>query len=291
MNASGHPRIVSISGAPYDGHPVPEMLASIAACGATHVEPAYIVGYTEPFDESAFNAAATRQWQGWLADSGLGVDAVSSHIDLGRDDAVTVFLGRMDFARALGARIINTNAAAARLRKRFFTNIEVLARHAESIGLQIGLENPGDGSDNLLNTAADGPALLAEIGHPCVGLNYDAGNTASHRPAVPAADDALAAMPACLHTHIKDVRRSADGYFFTPLGQGDVDCARILRGVAATSLNLSIEIPMRLHRLANAQPARAPYRVPVADIEAFVKPALAFVQQHLAGANVLEPQS
>jgi sugar phosphate isomerase/epimerase len=278
-------RIISISGAPYDGHPVPAMLASMAACGATNVEPAFIVGYTEVFDESAFTPAQARQWVSWLADSGMACDAFSSHIDLGRDDAVEVFRGRMDFARALGVRVINTNAAARKLKKRFFANIEVLARHAQDIGLQIGLENPGDGSDNLLNTASDAAALLADIGHACVGLNYDAGNTISHRPGVVVpADDALAAMGLCLHTHIKDVRSDANGFFFTPLGQGSIDCARILRAVAKTELNLSIEIPLRLHRLANAQPARAPYRVPLGDIEAVLKPALAFVRQHLGSA-------
>jgi len=274
-------RIVSISGAPYDGHPVPAMLASMAACGARHIEPAYIVGYTEAFDETAFVPAQAQQWRHWLADAGMACHAMSSHIDLGRDDAVEVFRGRMDFARALGAEVINTNAAARKLKKRFFTNIEVLARHAESIGLRIGLENPGDGSDNLLNTAADGPGLLADIGHSMVGLNYDAGNTISHRPGVPPADDALAAMPLCLHTHIKDVRADANGYFFTPLGQGQIDCARILRAVAQTALNLSIEIPLRLHRQPNAQPSRAPYRVPLADIEAVLRPALAYVHEHL----------
>jgi sugar phosphate isomerase/epimerase len=188
----------------------------------------------------------------------------------------------MDFARALGAEVINTNAAARRLRKSFFANIEVLARHAETIGLKIGLENPGDGSDNLLNTASDAAALLADIGHAMVGLNYDAGNTISHRSDVSPVDDALAAMPLCLHTHIKDVRRDASGYFFTPLGQGSIDCARILQAVTETALNLSVEIPLRLHRLPNAQPSRSPYRVPLADIEAVLKPALAFVQQHLS---------
>lgn len=274
--------IISVSGAPYDGHSVPEMLASLARCGATHVEPAFIVGYTEPFDESSFSPEQMQRWRGWLADAGIACDAMSSHIDLGRDDAVRVFLGRMDFARALGARIINTNAAASRRRKRFFSNIEVLARHAEAIGLQIGLENPGDGSDNLLNTAADGPSLLAEIGHPMVGLNYDAGNTISHRPGVVPAEDALAALPLCLHTHIKDVRTTPDGYFFTPLGQGQIGCARILQAIADRPLNLSIEIPLRLHRQANAQPSREPYRVPLDDIEAVIQPALAFVRQHLA---------
>lgn len=274
-------RIVSLNGAPYDGHPVPAMLDSMAACGAHYVEPAYIVGYTEPFDESAFSTAQTQQWQRWLKDAGMACHAMSSHIDLGRDDAIEVFLGRMDFARALGAEVINTNAAARRLKKKFFSNIEILSRHAESIGLRIGLENPGDGSDNLLNTASDATDLLAEIGHPMVGLNYDAGNTISHRPDVLPADDALNAMPRCVHTHIKDVRKDTNGYFFTPLGQGQIDCARILRTVAQTSLNLSIEIPMRLHRLPNAQPSRSPYRVPLADIEAVLGPALAFVQKHL----------
>ena len=276
-------RIISLNGAPYDGHPVPAMLASMAACGARNVEPAFIVGYTEAFDESAFSAAQTQQWQRWLLDAGMSCHAMSSHIDLGRDDAVEVFRGRMDFARALGAEVINTNAAARRLRKSFFANIEVLARHAESIGLKIGLENPGDGSDNLLNTASDAAVLLAEIGHPMVGLNYDAGNTISHRPGVVVpADDAVTALTLCVHTHIKDVRSDASGYFFTPLGQGSIDCARILKAVTETELNLSIEIPLRLHRLPNAQPSRSPYRVPLADIEAVLKPALAFVQQHLS---------
>jgi sugar phosphate isomerase/epimerase len=282
-------RIVSISGAPYDGHPVPAMLASMAACGARYIEPAFIVGYTEVFDESAFTPAQAQQWQRWLADSGMACHAFSSHIDLGRDDAVDVFRGRMDFARALGAEVINTNAAARKLKKRFFANIEVLARHADDIGLKIGLENPGDGSDNLLNTAGDGPALLADIGHDMVGLNYDAGNTISHRPTVVPADDALEAMPLCLHTHIKDVRADANGYFFTPLGQGSIDCARILHAVAQTKLNLSIEIPLRLHRLANAQPSRAPYRVPLGDIEAVLKPALAFVHKHLGAPAAAQP--
>ncbi len=274
-------RIISISGAPYDGYEPPRMLESLASIGAAHVEPAFIVGYTEAFDESAFTPEQAQQWQRWLADSGIACHAFSSHIDLGRDDAVDVFRGRMDFARALGAEVINTNAAARRLKKSFFANIEVLARHAECIGLKIGLENPGDGSDNLLNTASDAAALLGEIGHAMVGLNYDAGNTISHRPGVAPVDDALAAMPLCLHTHIKDVRRDASGYFFTPLGQGSIDCAHILHAVTETALNLSIEIPLRLHRLPNAQPSRSPYRVPLADIEAVLKPALAFVRQHL----------
>lgn len=284
-------RTVSVSAAPYDGYPFPRVLESLAACGATHVEPAFIVGYTEPFDESTFTEAHARQYAAWLREHGIGCRAFSSHIDLGRPDAVAVFTGRMDFAARLGARVINTNAAACSNEAGFFANIEVLARHAEALGLSIGLENPGDGSNSLLDTAADADRLLRRIGHSNVGLNYDAGNTASHRPGVDPAADALRAMPLCLHTHVKNVRRLPDGYYFTRLGQGDIDCAAILRAVAATDLHLSIEIPLRLHRGPDAQPRRAVERVALADIEAVIRDALGFVSQHLVPVPSERPAS
>ncbi len=283
-NGGGRTRIVSLSAAPFDGYPFPRLLESLASIGATHVEPAFIVGYTEPFDESAFTAAQAKQYAAWLRDAGIACHAFSSHIDLGRPDALEVFRGRMDFARALGARVINTNAAARSNEHRFYTNIAQLASHAEKLGMWIGLENPGDGSDNLLNTAADAAALLARIDHPRVGLNYDAGNTISHRPSIDPAADALAAMPHCVHTHVKDVRANADGFFFTPLGEGQVGCAGIVEAIAKTDLDLSIEIPMRLHRGPDARPSRAVYRVPLGDIETTLKAALQFVRQHLERA-------
>ncbi|NDY92908.1 sugar phosphate isomerase/epimerase [Ideonella sp. TBM-1] len=281
--ASSAARTVSISGAPFDGYPAPHMLESLARIGATHVEPAYIVGYTEPFDESAFTEARAVEYARWLADAGIQCHAMSSHIDLGRPDALTVFAGRMAFAARIGAKVINTNAAARSNAARFHQNIQQLARLAEELGLVIGLENPGDGSDNLLNVAADGPGLLQRIGHPHVGLNYDAGNTISHRPGVDTVADALAALPLCVHTHIKDVRRTPQGYFFTGLGEGEIGCDRIVQALAATpaSLHLSIEIPMRLHRGPDAQPSRSAWRVPLADIEARLAEALAFVHRHL----------
>ena len=279
-------RIISISAAPYDGYEFPRILESLSACGVKYVEPAFIVGYTGAFDESAFSENNTRQYVNWLSDSGMVCHAFSSHIDLGRPDAVRVFQGRMDFAARLGAKVINTNAAARSNEIGFFQNIEVLARHAEQLDLIIGLENPGDGSDNLINTAQDGIALLKQVGNERIRLNYDAGNTISHRPpgrigGVNPAEDAVRAMPYCGHVHIKDVRVTADGYFFTPLGQGDIDCAAILRAVAATRLDLSIEMPLRLHRLPNAQPQRNTEPVPLADLETAIRESLEFIERHL----------
>jgi hypothetical protein len=91
-------RIISISAAPYDGYEFPAMLDSIASCGAQYVEPAFIVGYTEAFDESSFNLSKVPQYATWLKQSGLQCFAFSAHIDLGQTGLDEVFARRRAFS-------------------------------------------------------------------------------------------------------------------------------------------------------------------------------------------------
>ena len=278
-------RGISVSLAPYDGIRVEQALDSLASLGVLAVEPAYIVGYTEPFDETAFLPAEARRLRGLLHERGLACHAVSAHIDLGKSDSVTVFRPRMDFARSLGARVINTNASLRSLEGQFRRNIEVLARHGEGIGLSIGLENPGNGEDNLFNTATDGIDLLQSLDLPALGLNFDAANLASHRPEADSARNALESLPGCIHFHVKDVARRVDGWHFTPIGAGDIDNSTILRALAAyPNLPVSLELPLRLRRGRDAQPIRAPEPLPITEIEAAVKASLADLGRFLSEA-------
>ncbi len=279
-------RPISISAAPYDGYAFPQALDSMARCGVRFVEPAFIVGYTEPFGEDSFTPAAARRARGWLDASGLRCHALSTHIDLGRDDAVAVFKGRMDFAAALGARVVNTNAAVRSRRARFLANIGPLAAHAAALGLAIGLENPGNGEDNLMNDAAEGLALVAELALPAVRLNYDPGNTASHRPGgIDAARDAVAALPGCAHVHLKDVKRDAEGWHFVVPGRGDIDCDAVMAALAGRpDLPFAVELPLRMRRRTDAQPVRRAEPVPLPVIEAAVRDCLAYVERHLPAA-------
>ena len=274
-------RAISISAAPYDGYEFPRVLDSMAGCGVRHVEPAFIVGYTEPFGEDTFLPANARRYRAWLDASGLRCYAFSSHIDLGRDDAIPVFKGRMDFAAALGAKVIATNAALRSNRDRFLSNIGPLAEHAASLGLTIGLENPGNGEANLFNDAAGGLALIEQLGLPAVRLNYDPGNTMSHRPGrIDAAQDAIAAMPGCAHFHLKDVRRDAEGWSFTVPGQGEIDCHAITGALKdRPDLPFAIELPLRMRRRNDAQPVRAAEPVPLPEIEAAMRACLAYLRR------------
>jgi len=276
-------RAVSISAAPYDGYPFPAVLDSMAACGVSYIEPAFIVGYTEPFDEATFSEANAQQYRRWLEASGLGCYAFSSHIDLGRADAVEVFTGRMEFAAALGVRVINTNAAVRGNAARFHANIGPLARRAEALGMVIGLENPGNGEDNLFNDAGEGLALIAELGLPAVRMNYDPGNTASHRPGgIDAVADAVAAIPGCAHFHVKDVVVSEAGWSFVPPGQGMIGYDPIMAALAASTVPFAVELPLRMRRLPNAQPVRAAAPIPLPAIESAVRDCLAYVGRWVA---------
>ena len=280
-------RPISISAAPYDGYPFPQVLDSMARCGARYVEPAFIVGYTEPFDEAVFTEVNARQHRAWLDASGLRCHAFSSHIDLGRPNAVPVFARRMYFAAALGASVINTNAAEQGRRAGFMANIGPLAEHAASLGMVIGLENPGNGEQNLMNDAREGLALIAELGLPSVRLNYDPGNTVSHRPGqIDAAADAIAALPGCAHFHLKDVRQDASGYFFVVPGRGDIDCDMIMGALSTRpDLPFAIELPLRMRRRPDAQPVRAPKPVPLDQIEAEIRACIDYIRRWFGEAS------
>ncbi|MBL8584628.1 MAG: sugar phosphate isomerase/epimerase [Rhizobiaceae bacterium] len=276
-------RIVSVSMAPYDGYHLAQALASLASIGATHVEPAFIVGYTDPFTEDAFLPERAAQFRRQVEASGLGCLAMSSHMDLGAPGALEIFTRRMEFAAGIGARVIATNAAIRPNAAAFFSSMETLVPLAERLGIVIALENPGDGRDNVFNTAADGLELVARFGSPHVRLNYDAANTASHRPSFgDFAADAILALPASAHAHIKDLCATDKGWFFTPIGDGVIGCDRILDAlVQYRGLPVSIEMPLRFHRNAKAQPVRREQPVPLAEIEAALSRSLAFVRERL----------
>jgi sugar phosphate isomerase/epimerase len=61
----------------------------------------------------------------------------------------------------------------------FLHSLENLLPHAESCGLVITLENPGDGDDDVMGSGEDGAALIRKIGSPNIRLNCT-GNHALH---------------------------------------------------------------------------------------------------------------
>ncbi|UCF91419.1 MAG: sugar phosphate isomerase/epimerase [Desulfobacterales bacterium] len=276
---------ILISTAAYDGYDFAVAFKEIAELGADRVELAFIAGYTDPFTEDFFSEANARMLAGLLAEYQLACPSFSSHMDLSREPAVDIFKKRMDFARRVGARYIISNAGPRQRKRAFMRNMEALARWAEATDMIIALENPGDGQANIIDSARSGAGIIHAIGCEAVKLNYDFGNLISHcfekvRPE----EDYKYAAAVTAHYHLKDVAAHAGGWHFTEIGQGMIDYRQILTELAATPAPqpVSLEIPLRVSRAADASPRRAPAPVALEEIRRVLAGSLDFVKSLLS---------
>jgi sugar phosphate isomerase/epimerase len=277
-------RIISISAVAYDGYDLPVTLREIGRLGTRYVELAFIKGYSGAFDESVFDEANAGRVAEELAGSGLDILALSAQMDLSTEDAVPYFRRRLEFARAIGARLVITNTGPPARLAQFLRNIVELAEVAQGLGLVIALENPGDGIESIVNDGPSGAAIVRRIGSPAVKLNYDFGNVISHfsnhvRPE----EDFVHALPYTAHFHVKDVGASEDGWHFPALGRGIIDYGSILQHLAGLPSRppLSIEIPTRVSRGADASPRLASTPLPLVEIHSTLRDSLAYVQTQL----------
>lgn len=277
-------RIISISTVAFDGYPLPVTLEEIGRLGATHVELAFIEGYTDSFTDDLFTNGRARAIANMLADSGLSCHAFSSHMDLGAKDSVDRFKRRMEFAATIGAKIINTNSAVKKNSENFASNIDTLEVLAEALQVVIGLENPGDGNPSLIDRAADGAALIRRIDSKWIRMNYDFGNLVSHLfQRVRPEEDWVDALPVAAHLHMKDVKAGPQGWHFTEIGKGDIDFVPILSVLREEHpfLPVSLEIPLRMFRGPDALPRRLPSPVDLDTIRGVVSRSFDYVSTRL----------
>jgi sugar phosphate isomerase/epimerase len=280
--------ILSISTVAFDGYPFETAFEAIAALGAKYVEVAFIQGYTDPFAEDYFNESNARGITCLLSRYGLECFAFSSHINLGDDEAEAVFEKRMRFARMIGASLIISNASPVSQRVTFLRNTRKLALFAEKMELTIGLENPGDGIPNLLDTGREAESLIESIGSERVRVNYDFGNLISHKfGTVDPREDYKPAIKVTGHYHLKDVRRGEQpGWVFTEIGKGSIGYGPILCSLARLGIPISLEIPLRLHRAPDSRGVRAAHPVPLDRIRQVLSDSWSFVTKALhAGAR------
>jgi len=273
---------ILISTVAFDGYDLGVAIEEIAAVGADGVEVAFIEGYTVPFTEETFTQAYADQIRQQLADNGIPCRSFSAHMDLTKPNAVEIFTRRMAFARMLGADAIVTNAAPMAKKDEFMSNIRELGQTAQSMGLVIGLENPGDGKANVIDTAEQAARVIDEIALDSVKLNYDFGNLISHcfEKVKPEADFLLA-VPQTGHYHVKDVARDEDGWRFTPIGEGRIDYRTVLAAIAKDPrpLSVSLEIPLRLKRASDASPVRADAPLELSVVRKILHQSMQFVRQ------------
>jgi sugar phosphate isomerase/epimerase len=230
----------------FHGHPLDTALEEIAQL-TSDVEPVYISKYDSTLTEDYFNERNARMLRRRLEGLRLKVSSMASHTDLGQPDAADIFTRRMDFAKAIGAGVILTNAGHKSQEQVFFRNIETLAAYAENLDLIIALENPGDGQDQLLGAGVDGVAVLAKLGSDRVKLNYDFSNVFTYSQTTKRPEQELeSVLPDVAHLHLKNVKPRDGGWAVCGLDEGILDYRRLFRQFPSLSrIPMSIELPLR----------------------------------------------
>lgn len=267
MSSNTPTSYISVSTASYDGYGFHEIFPSLARCGVTRVEIAFIEGYVEAFADDDLTTAYGRELLEEMRRNGQECRYFSGHIDLGESNACQRLEARCRFASSLGASYVITNAASIASSETFLAQADELAAIARHHGIRILLENPGNRVANLIDHSQHLALMLEKLAAPEFGINFDVGNLLSHCPNLDPLTDAIAAVPWVDHFHIKSCAKEAEGITFTALGEGDIDEAPLLRQLMKADIPFSLELPFRLRRDRDAQPWRLDSAVPMKEIE------------------------
>ncbi len=265
----------------YGGYDLNVALEHIAALGYKKVEIAAMYGLIEHISQDRLNPQEAKNVKNIMNLNGLKNTAFSAHLFLNRPDAVELFLPRMDFAKEIGASIINTKAGAPSGLEQFLRNMEQLIRHAEKIDIIIGLETHGD----IVNHGKSAAEAVQSFRSDRVILNYDFGNVLinSRGKTDPAADFQLTTDKVG-HLHLKDAVKENTLWRWTSIGQGTIDYQKILAGIKQlpNPLPLTVDLPLSIVLNDNAEAKPLQHFLSLAEIDCIMKDSYQFITSHLS---------
>lgn len=210
----------------YHSYSLEEALDGIARAGFTSVELTSVPGWTEHVRRDADDAEIERVKE-LLAQNGLTAVSFAGHSDLVSDEGVAEFRKALNIARKLGVTKVTTSTGGHAdtsggslddQRRAFLERIRPLADEAAQDGIEICLETHG----GLLATGQISKALIAEIGKPNIGINYDPGNVIHYGDVRPE-NDLPGAVDKVSHMHVKDQIGGVGVWNFPTVGTGEVD--------------------------------------------------------------------
>jgi L-ribulose-5-phosphate 3-epimerase len=210
----------------YHSYSLEEALDGIARAGFRSVELTSVPGWTEHLSRDADDAEIQRV-RDLLAQYGLTAVSLSGHSDLVSDEGVAEFRKALELARKLGITKITTSTGGHAdtsggsledQRTAFMERIGPLADEAARDGIDICLETHG----GLLATGEISKALIADIGRPNIGINYDPGNVIHYGDTRPEMD-LPRSVDKVTHMHVKDQIGGAGVWNFPQVGTGEVD--------------------------------------------------------------------
>jgi len=219
-------RIVSVSSMAFDGYSLETALDELAALGVTHVEPASVDKVFQHLVEEDFCDARAAWLKQQMAARRLACMSLSAHVDLSRPDSVGRCLRRLEFASAIGAKIVNTIGGPISGMDGFRANIPTIGKRAADLGLTLALENHGD----LVNRGRQIVEFIEGIGIPAVRANYDTGNAWYYaKGGLDPAGELHEVAPVVAHVHLKSPQITDGLMRWVALGEGELNLPAVGR--------------------------------------------------------------
>ena len=219
-------RIVSVSTMAYDGYPLETALDELAALGVRYVEPASVDKIFQHLVEEDFCDRRAAWLREQLAQRNMHCISLSAHMDLTGSDSVERFHRRLEFARNIGARCVNSIAGPIGKLEEFRKNIAPIADRARDLGVLIALENHGD----LLDREQQALDFIRQVNHPAVRINYDTGNAWYYsKGAINPVEELAVLAPVVAHVHVKSPKIVEGLLRWVALGDGVLDLPALAR--------------------------------------------------------------
>jgi sugar phosphate isomerase/epimerase len=273
-------RIVSVSTMAFDGYSLEVALDELAALGVKYVEPASVDKIFQHLVEEDFCDTRAAWLRVQLAARRLVCLSLSAHMDLTGPDSIERFHRRIEFARNIGARCVNSIAGPMGNLEEFRKNIPAIADRARDLGVMIALENHGD----LLDRERQILDFIREVNHPAIRVNYDTGNAWYYsRGAINPVEELALLAPVVAHVHVKSPK-IVDGLLrWVALGDGILDLpalAQVLKD-RLPGVPISYELSPR-QRSKDFEPRwRMPEIPPLAELRASIAQSLQALERAL----------
>jgi inosose dehydratase len=232
-------RILSCFTNNYGAHGVRAAVAHIREAGIDHLELALrghnfgglVIPEEAVITEKADDATAGA-FVAMLAEHGVKVSGCNvGGGDMRTDEGLALTERRLRFARRwFGVPVVVSGASQPTTpeeRAEVVRNLRRLGDIAAEVGLVVALEThkgPTQNADAML-------ALMEEVDHPQIRLNFDTGNIAYYNPGVDPVAELRRVAPLVRNVHVKDNRGRPEDWYFPELGAGGAVDFRAVREV------------------------------------------------------------
>jgi sugar phosphate isomerase/epimerase len=234
------------------GYDLDRVLLGLSTAGFRYVELFVIPSPKSRIIPEQMSQDDVKRLRSQLAGYSLTPVSISAHSDLARPEGVSHFKARIDFAAALEVEIVNTGTGhteSSADEEQFVALMkDEVIPYAKARNVKIALETHG----GMTGTAQDCLRTLGRLDSAQVGINYDPANVIYYRGVRPEQDIAQIAAH-IIHVHMKDQRGGQGVADFPPLGEGEIDFARLLEILARAGYRGPISAELELKGTLTAE--------------------------------------